>query len=333
MFRGTIATSALCTVLMVAPQVRAAGDSEGGTAAAESLFQEARKLMDAKRYGEACPKFAASQKLAPAIGTLLNLADCYEKNNQLASAWARFHEAIALAQRLGRTNREQTARERAEKLEPRLIKLSILSRSSAIEVKLDGNTIDPAVLGSPIPVDAGKHTVDASGKGKKPFSTTIEVSDRSRTPSVEIPVLEDEPKEPEPKVTRDTKPTPPKEEHSGWSTQKTIGAITAGAGVVGLGVGTYFGLKTRSTWNEAQTYCTDLECDQDGVDLAAKAKSSGNLATVAFIAGGALVLGGAVLFFTAPSTNTSASKTGSTNSAGAMRVGVGPGSLVLRGTF
>src|SRR5690606_29844380 len=122
--------------------------------------------------------FLASHKLAPAIGTLLNLADCYEKNNQLASAWARFHEAIALAQRLGRANRERTARERAERLEPRLIKMTISSRASGIDVKLDGNAIDPAVLGTPIPVDAGKHTIEASAKGKKPFSTEIEVGDR-----------------------------------------------------------------------------------------------------------------------------------------------------------
>jgi hypothetical protein len=326
MARGTIITAAMCAVLMVAPQVHAAGDNEGGTAAAESLFQEGRKLMDAKRYGDACPKFAASHKLAPAIGTLLNLADCYEKNNQLASAWARFHEAIALAQRLGRANREQTARERAEKLEPRLIKLSILSRSSAMEVRLDGNPIDPAVLGSPIPVDAGKHVVEASAKGKKPFSTTIEVSDKTRTPSVEVPLLEDEVKEPDAKEQHENKLTePPRESHGGWSTQKTIGVIAAGAGVIGLGVGGYFGLRTRSRWNEAQTHCTNLECDQDGVDLASQAKSSGNLATISVIAGGALLAGGAVLFFTAPSEK----KTG----ANPVRVGVGPGSLLLRGSF
>src|SRR6476661_3375733 len=136
MVRGSIVASVLCAALFLAPHAHAGGDSEGGAAAAESLFQEARKLVDARRYGEACPKFAASQKIAPAIGTLLNLADCYEKNNQLASAWAKFHEAIALAQRLGRGNREQTARDRADKLEPRLIKLAILAHASGIDVKL-----------------------------------------------------------------------------------------------------------------------------------------------------------------------------------------------------
>ncbi|MBN9161102.1 MAG: hypothetical protein J0I07_09075 [Myxococcales bacterium] len=330
MLRGTIVATALCAALMVAPQARAAGDGEGGVAAAESLFQEGRKLVEAKRYADACPKFAASQKLAPAIGTLLNLADCYEKNNQLASAWARFHEAIALAQRLGRTNREQTARDRAEKLEPRLIRLSILSHSSATEVTLDGNPIDPAVLGTPIPVDVGKHTIEASAKGKKPFSTTIEVSEKAKNPSVDIPALEDEPKALEEPKNQNTRREPLADEHGGWSAQKTIGVVAAGVGLVGLGVGGYFGLKTSNTWKEAQTHCDGLVCEQEGVDLASQAKSSGNISTIGVIAGGALLVGGAVLFFTAPSER-SESKTGA--SGGTARVGVGPGSIIVRGTF
>jgi hypothetical protein len=338
MLRSLAFASALgLAVVVVAPSARAAGDNEGGAAAAESMFQEGRKAMDAKRYGEACPKFAASQKLAPAIGTLLNLADCYEKNNQLASAWARFHEAIALAQRLGRGNREQTARERADKLEPRLIKLTIQSHSSGIEVKLDGNTLDPAVLGTGIPVDAGKHSIEASAKNKKPFSKDIEVTEKNKSPTIDIPTLEDD--QSKDAKGADTKPEkketitePPKEERGGWSTQKTLGLVAGGVGVVALGVGGFFGLKTQSTWKDAQGHCTsDLTCDQEGVDLAADAKSSGNIATIAIIAGSVLVLGGAVLFFTAPSHGSA--KTGATPPPSSIKVGFGPGSVVVGGKF
>jgi hypothetical protein len=323
MVRATVIASAFCAVLMVAPQVCAAGDSEAGAAAAESLFQQGRKLMDANRYGEACPKFAASHKIAPAIGTLLNLADCYERNNQLASAWARFHEAIALAQRLGRTNREQTARARADKLEPRLIKLSIASHTPSAVVTLDGNPIEAAALGVPIPVDAGKHTVEASAKGKKPFATTIETTEKQKAPSLDIPALEDEPRD-----TKDAVSTePPKEESGRGSTQRTIGLIAAGVGVVGLGVGGYFGLRSSNLWTESEPHCPGNECDDEGYDLATRAKNAGNIAAVSAIAGGALVVGGAILFFTAPS--------GRPRSAlhPPLRVGIGPGSLMLGGTF
>ena len=305
-----------------------AQSNEGGAAAAESLFQEARKLMDAKRFSEACPKLVASQKIAPAVGTLLNLADCYERGGQLASAWARFHEAIALAQRLGRADREKTAKERADKLEPRLIKLTIVTLERGIEVKLDGNVLDPAALGTAVPVDPGKHTIEASAKGKKAFTTTVDVSDRARSPSVEIPQLE---AEPEAKSgggdggsSGDTKP--PIETGSNGGTQRVAGIVVMGVGVVGLGIGTVFGLRTSSKWTEAMTHCTGIDCDRTGVQLAAEAKNSGTVSTIAFIAGGALLAGGAALFFTAPK---APSKTGSR----VPKVDVGLGSVMVRGTF
>jgi hypothetical protein len=317
----------LCgSVVAWAPAAQAAGpDQDKTAAAAESLFQEGRKLMEAKRYADACPKFAASQKMSPAIGTLLNLADCYEKNNQIASAWGRFQEAIALAKQLDRTQREQTARERADKLEPRLIKLTILSRAAGVEVKLDGAVVDPSVLGTAIPVDAGKHTLEATAKGKKPYSKEIEVSDKEKTPTVEVPLLEDEPKTVEPEKKENITEPPPEERKDG-STQRTVGIVIGAAGIVGLGVGGFFALRARSKWKEADPRCDANDfCDDIGFDLAQQAQNAGNVATVAMIAGGVLLVGGAILFFTAPKPH----KAG----LASVRVGFGPGSLLLGGHF
>jgi hypothetical protein len=100
-----------------------------------------------------------------------------------------------------------------------------------------------------------------------------------------------------------------------------------GVGVVGLGVGTVFGLKTSSTWSDAKAHCTGLECDRTGVQLATDAKNAGTVSTIAFVAGGVLLAGGAVLFFTAPK---GPSKTGASRD---VRVGVGVGSLLMQGSF
>ena len=302
--------------------------SEGGAAAAESLFQEARRLMDAKRYSEACPKLVASQKIAPAVGTLLNLADCYEKAGQLASAWARFHEAIALAQRLGRADREKTARERADKLEPRLIKLSITTQEKDVEVKLDGNVLDAAALGTPVPVDPGKHAIEAAAKGKKSFTTTVDVSDRARSPSVEIPALDVDPDASSPVKSSSGGSSgkggqESEEPSSGPSTQRIVSYVALGLGAVGVGVGAIFGLRTSSIWADAKTHCTGIECDRTGVTLATDAKNAGTVSTISFVAGGVLLAGGAILFFTSPSSSSSSK----------VRVGVGPGSLRVEGRF
>jgi hypothetical protein len=321
-----LALAALTAIVSTGAVARAAEPNESGAAAAESLFQEGRHAMDQKKYGDACPKFLASYKLSPAIGTLLNLADCYEKNGQLASAWARFHEAIALGQRLGRADREKTAKDRAEKLEPRLIRLTILAQDPHLDVKLDGNPLDSAVLGTPVPIDPGKHTIDAAAKGKKAFHTTIDVSERTKSPSVEIPELEatKEPTPPKETPKEGPKETPP--ESTAGATQRTIGIVAMGLGAAGLGVGVFFGLRTSATWSDAQKHCTGIECDPSGVSLAGQAKDAGNIATIAFIAGGVVAAGGAALFFTAPSPHDGHDKSG-------VSVGVGPGDVLVRGRF
>src|SRR5207245_4895145 len=83
-----------------------------------------KKLRAEGKVAEACPKFAESNRLDAGIGTMLYLADCYEKSGQTASAWAQFREVASLAARQG-DPREKIARERVARLEPKLSKLSV----------------------------------------------------------------------------------------------------------------------------------------------------------------------------------------------------------------
>ena len=87
--------------------------------------------------------------------------------------------------------------------------------------------------------------------------------------------------------------------------QRTLGMIVGGAGLVGLGVGGVFGILALSS--NGSSDCGQGEGEarfcltEGGENAAADARSQAQIADIAFIAGGALLATGAVLYFTAPS--------------------------------
>src|SRR5258708_39530923 len=109
-----IALLASAALLAGASNAGAQGASDAATA--QALFDAGRTLMSAGNYAAACPKLADSQRLDPGAGTLMNLAACYEKNGQTASAWATFLEAAPAARAGGHPEWEAHAKERAAAL-------------------------------------------------------------------------------------------------------------------------------------------------------------------------------------------------------------------------
>lgn len=133
----------------------------GDPAAAEALFKAGKALMDKKNYAEACPKFEASYKQDPAIGTLLNLADCHEKQGLLARAWVDWGEARDVAKREGDNARADLAARRQTALDPRVPKITVkvVGNIQGYEVYRDTTRLEPAMFGVALPVDPGPHTV------------------------------------------------------------------------------------------------------------------------------------------------------------------------------
>lgn len=298
------AIAVLAGSLVVAPLSAYAGGNE---AAAEALFVEAQKLVKEKKYAEACPKFAESNKLDRGAGTLIHLADCYEKNKQTASAWATYKEAASAAQALGRADWQKLATQRSTALEPKLAKLTIKVSEPVdkLEVTKDGAPFTQATWGTPLPVDVGPHVIEATAPGHKPFKTTANVAKDGEKLDVVVPKLEALPADAvatRPEEKTEPKREPAKKEEEDGSGQRAIGFIVAGVGVAGLAVGGVTGLMAMGQNNEAKDKCpNEGACaNKEGVDANESAKSLGLVSTIAFGAGAALVIGGAVLIFTAP---------------------------------
>ena len=276
--------------------------------AAEALFDDARQLMKDGRYDLACPKLEASQRLDAGVGTLLHLADCYQRAGRLASAWATWREASAAARAAGQSDRERKAKEKADALEPLLPRLSIVVHATAngLTVTRDGQPVASTVWGSAVPVDPGTHEVAASAPGRRSWSKKVAI-DKAQKLDLEIPELEEERTvgpvaiaAPEPSRA----PTPVRiEEGPYWSRQRVLGAGLAGVGVILAGVGTWFGLRTSSTWSDVEAQCPNGRCaEASGKSLADDARVYGNVSTASFVAAGVFLAGGAVVLFTAKRT-------------------------------
>src|SRR5882757_4896234 len=102
--------------------------AQPASAQAETLFRQARDLLDAGKIAEACAAFESSEKLSPTATTQFSIATCREQNHQLATAWGDFVEL----QRQGRGATDPTlaqlaglAEKKVAAIEPRLSKLTI----------------------------------------------------------------------------------------------------------------------------------------------------------------------------------------------------------------
>ena len=84
--------------------------------AAETLFVEGRQLFAQGDFAKACPKFEESNRLQPAVGTLLNLALCAEKAGNKAQACAHYAEVARLTQQSGQQERAKFAQDKAQSL-------------------------------------------------------------------------------------------------------------------------------------------------------------------------------------------------------------------------
>lgn len=242
----------------------ALAQTETRTAVAEALYRQARDLMAAGKYDEACPKFAESQRLDPATGTLLNLAACHEKQGKLASAWLEYSDAMVAARRDAREDRVDYARERVAELEPKLSRLTIVLAADAdvpgLALELDGASIGRAVVGAATPVDPGEHRVRASAPGKKPQIFSVQIAAVADQQSLTVGRLEDAPPEapaaaPVAAAPAGSSATPPSDELAARPIPTSVyiaGGVTlalaASAGVTGLAY-----LKKRDDFDQSGT--------------------------------------------------------------------------------
>ena len=303
MTRFFLLASVGASMLLASPALRAEPDARD-RAAAEAIFRQATALMDEERYADACEKFAASQELDPGLGTLLYLADCYDRAGRTASSWALFREVEERARRATQPDRERIARERADVLEGKLSKLELrvapARRAPGLEVKIAGSEIPSASWNAALPMDPGPTEVQVSAPGKRPVRLQVTIAPGPSQQVLELPELVDAPHPARPGSAASANRLAPLAE---GSVQKTIGYVMGAAGLVALGVGGYFAYRAYDQNNASKAQCRAEDasaCTKAGFDRREMAKSSANLATIASVSGAALTACALTVVLTAP---------------------------------
>jgi hypothetical protein len=266
----------------------AQADEANGAERADKLFSEANALVERGDYAAACPKFAESQRLEPALGTQFNLALCYERTGKPAAAYRAFRAVERLAHASGKRSREDAARQRITDLRPRVAHLKLSSLEQGVTIALDGERIESEEWGF-VAVDDGEHRVDATAPAKTPWKKMVTVtSTGERELRVEVPTLE-----------KDTRVVTLTKETS--NPRRTAGLVVGAVGAVGLVVAGVTGILIMRDKSKADEKCTPRCVDSDGAEAVSRGKTLLPVNTVA-AAVGVVGLGvGAFLFFTAPS--------------------------------
>jgi tetratricopeptide (TPR) repeat protein len=275
----------ITTIVLAAAAAHAQPQSE-----ADLLFAQGKELLAAGKLAEACAKFDASQRLDPTVSTLLNQANCREKNGQLATALRLFRDAEqqtrTASDAAGRQLHDVAAR-RARELDGRVSTLTVALADAALaglEVVVDGAPLERARWGTAQPIDGGRYEVVATAPGHQRWSGSVTVGGERDAQRVDIPALSpiavappvDEPDDPAPGASGRGLPVVP--------------IAVGGAGVVALGVALGFELSGRSTYERAKQALDD-RAEQDALWSSANTKRylAQGLAVAGLAAGGVAV--------------------------------------------
>jgi hypothetical protein len=280
-------SSLIIAVLFVANVARA---DVRDPAAAEALFRDARAAMQSGDYRTACAKLEESQRLDPAPGTLLNLAECEEKRGRLATAWEDYQGALdTLATG---DDRVPLATQRAAALFPRLPKLVVKLAPGAPQsarVKRDGVELGVASLGTELPVNPGAHAIVVLAPGRRARTYDVNVPE-GRAASITVDVGA-----PDPTAVTPGEGAAVARPHG----DRTLGYIGLGVGGAALIAGGVTGVLALGRARVADQHCDAAHtCDGVGLDANRDGTTYSTLSTILFPAGAVLVIGGIVWILT-----------------------------------
>jgi hypothetical protein len=346
---GSRQRSRLAVVTALAFVALTAGSGAALAAPSAAERETARRLMDEgkerMRSGEKERAVEAYQKAhdimkVPTTG--IALAKAQASQGHLVEA----RDVALEVARMPRENGEPAIFERARKeakeleaqLKPRIPTVRILVKGGpATRVSVDGGDVASLLLGEPVAMNPGKHTVTARNADGAERSAVVELGERdAKEVELTLPVPAPVTLVVAPPSERSRTDGGTSREHPGEGGRTTTANVLVfggfGLAVVGLAVGGVTGALTLSKAGDVKTRCANGICDPSAKADLDSASSLATISTIGFAAAGAGALFG-VVGLLLPRTHVESGQTALPSGERRASVWIGPGGMGVRGSF
>jgi len=310
MLRPLAVVSCLAAAALFVPAREASAAPDIGSA--DQLFATAKTLMSEGKFAQACAKFEASYDADAALGALLNLADCLERDGRMASAYGRWGDAIDYALKKG-DDRAKFARERREEIRPKLSFVTLAVKGAADDLTVfKGDTkLSKGAFGTALPTDPGDTVIQVvRGADQVLWETTVVLAEaEQKTVEVPLDVIAQANTATMKKRTSTTGRTGPRGDlgdapEGFWSTQRIAGFVVGGGGLLVAGAGFALGGIAQGKQSDLDAECSaggeTRYCTDKGLEIAQTARTFAEASTYTLVAGGIVVAVGITVIITAP---------------------------------
>jgi hypothetical protein len=176
--------AATAPVLLGAAPRALAQVSDAERAGARELFKEGDQLQRAGHFAEALDKFQRAQQVFAAPTNLLRIAECDAALGRLVESAEAYREVLRSPLPAGAPPAFQAAVDQAKaelsQVEPRIPRLVVQVQPAGVQnpqMQIDGQNVPGALLGEPMPLDAGVHQIAVLAPGYASTEQQVELKE------------------------------------------------------------------------------------------------------------------------------------------------------------
>jgi len=248
--------------LLVLSSTAARAQTDLERATARDAANSGRAAFEAGQYEKAIDQFTRAEQLVHAPPHLLYLARAQAKLGKLVAAHETYlkitRETLKPNAPKAFSDAQTFAEQELPAVDARLPYVTVTLQGApadGVSVDMDGTILPAAMIGIPLPTDPGRHTFKATGAATgEPVTVTVAEAAKQavvlkvKPAAVATPVAAAAPVVPLAGNTSEPFTDTQSERGAGL---RIASYVSFGIGAVGLGVGTYFLLKAKSTDKEA----------------------------------------------------------------------------------